>query len=52
MNGNKQSIFYDGASRDMQINLLFKHDIEETVLPREWCFITTTLVPITTSPRS
>lgn len=24
-NGNKKSIFYDGACRDMQINLLFEH---------------------------
>lgn len=27
-NGNKQSIFYEGASKDMQINLLFKHEAE------------------------
>jgi hypothetical protein len=27
-NGTKRSIFYDGASRDMQINLLFKHEAE------------------------
>ena len=27
-NGNNQSIFYEGASRDMQINLLFKHETE------------------------
>eukprot|EP01032_Pedospumella_encystans_P032650 gene32650-36859_t len=26
--GNKQSIFYDGASRDMKINLLFEHKAE------------------------
>ena len=27
-NGNKQSIFYEGASRDMQINLLFKRETD------------------------
>ena len=27
-NGTKHSIFYDGAGRDMQINLLFKHEAE------------------------
>ena len=27
-NGIKHSIFYDGAGRDMQINLLFKHEAE------------------------
>lgn len=27
-NGNKHSIFYDGASNDLQINLLFKHEAE------------------------
>jgi len=26
--GNKQTIFYNGASRDMTINLLFKHEAE------------------------
>ena len=26
--GNKQSIFYEGASRDMQINVLFEHKAE------------------------